>query len=54
MNGQQVLSAARQILGIIAMIAASIAVLKVLGFGVPIRGGVIELAAVAVACGLAK
>lgn len=54
MNGQQVLSTARQLLGIIAMIAASIAVLKVAGFGVPVRAGVLELAAVAIACGLAK
>lgn len=54
MNGQQVLSTARQLLGIIAMIAATIAVLKVAGFGVPIRGSVLDLAAVAVACGLAK
>ena len=54
MNVNEIIKPARQILGIIAMIAASVAVLKVLGFGVPIRGGVMELAAVAVACGLAK
>lgn len=54
MNANQILSTARQILGFAAIIIASIAVLKLAGIGVPVRGGVMELAAVAIACGLAK
>lgn len=54
MNANQILSTARQILSFAAIIIATIAVLKLFGFGVPVRGGVMELAAVAIACGLAK
>lgn len=54
MNAQQVLSTARQVLHFAAIIIAAIALLKLMGIGVPVRGGVMELAAVAIACGLAK
>lgn len=54
MNVNDVLSPIRQILGIVAIVAAVVAALKFFGIGVPVRGGVVEAAAVAIACGLAK
>jgi len=54
MNANQILSAVSPIFRIAAMVIAAIAALKLFGFGVPVRGNVLELAAVAVALSLAK
>lgn len=53
MNVHDVLNPIRQILGIAAVILALAALAKMTGF-VPVRFSVMELAAVAIACGLAK
>jgi hypothetical protein len=53
MNVHDVLNPIRQILGVAAIILALAALLKMTGF-VPVRFSAMELAAVAIACGLAK
>ncbi len=53
MNINDVMGPIRQILGIAAVILALAALLKMTGF-VPVRFSAMELAAVAIACGLAK
>lgn len=53
MNVNDVMNPIRQVLGIAAVILAGLALLKLTGI-VPVRFSVMELAAVAIACGLAK
>jgi hypothetical protein len=50
MNVDQVLSTVRQIIKAIGLVIACVAVAKLLGVQIPIRAGIIELAAVAIAC----
>jgi hypothetical protein len=50
MNLDQALAGVRQIIKIIGLVIACVAVAKLLGVQIPIRAGIIELAAVAIAC----